>query len=328
MYQLRKVEKCDLLRMAQEEYVYESIKLLDIPTYIFNRKSDVFVLEDFIFNTGNEICCTIVEEDSNEILGLISLASIDYNNQSATLYIMMQNKKNQAAGRFAIKKMLAHAFYNMDLRRIEMPVVEDDKEILNLYTDYGFTLEGRKRKSLLKHGNQTDVLIYSVLKEEFKCADNEAGNIRIPTWCIEETSNRFEIDNIIRKCDIAFGEYSIIKREKYPALLDKIFYRGHFLFAHQKDIMGYCAIYANDFINRTAYITLIVVRNEFQGKHVGRDLLKRALEIATNYGMDSCVLEVRKNNISAIRFYESNGFEKLNGDDRIYHMRINLEDKD
>lgn len=82
--------------------------------------------------------------------------------------------------------MLAHAFYNMDLRRIEMPVVEDDKEILNLYTDYGFTLEGRKRKSLLKHGNQTDVLIYSVLKEEFRCADNETGNIRIPTWCIEE----------------------------------------------------------------------------------------------------------------------------------------------
>ena len=47
-------------------------------------------------------------------IGLISLVSIDYMNQSAELHIMIGDTNNQGkgAGTFAVRAMLEHAFNN------------------------------------------------------------------------------------------------------------------------------------------------------------------------------------------------------------------------
>jgi ribosomal protein S18 acetylase RimI-like enzyme len=88
----------------------------------------------------------------------------------------------------------------------------------------------------------------------------------------------------------------------------KIHKKGKFFFAEANDIMGYCAIYLNDCDNNTAFITLIAVAPEYQKKKVGYNLLNVSLNEAQNYGMTSCVLEVKKTNQNAIGFYKSNGF--------------------
>lgn len=79
-----------------------------------------------------------------------------------------------------------------------------------------------------------------------------------------------------------------------------------------KQVLGYCAFYANDSDTQNAYISLIAVRPESQNLHVGSQLLKVCEEIAECRGMCCCLLEVKKNNFSAIRFYQANGFVFLN----------------
>lgn len=87
------------------------------------------------------------------------------------------------------------------------------------------------------------------------------------------------------------------------------FIKRYFIFAYQGNVsIGYCVLYANNSETRNAYISLIAVRPEYQNLHIGKQLIETCLQIAESYGMQTCSLEVRKNNTSAIRFYQRNGF--------------------
>ena len=44
---------------------------------------------------NNQVCCAIVDDNDDEILGLISLVSIDHMNQSGKLHIMIGNNENK-----------------------------------------------------------------------------------------------------------------------------------------------------------------------------------------------------------------------------------------
>ena len=119
-------------------------------------------------NRSTNVRCSIVDE-SDRILGLVSLVSIDYMNQSAVFNIMIGDKKNQGRGIgfFAVKEMLNHAFNNLNLQRVELFVLEDNKRAIHLYEKSGFKYEGRKRKARYKNGKFVDLFMYSILKEEF-----------------------------------------------------------------------------------------------------------------------------------------------------------------
>lgn len=119
-------------------------------------------------NRSTNVRCSIVDE-SDMILGLVSLVSIDYMNQSAVFNIMIGDKKNQGRGIgfFAVKEMLNHAFNNLNLQRVELFVLEDNKRAIHLYEKSGFKYEGRKRKARYKNGKFVDLFMYSILKEEF-----------------------------------------------------------------------------------------------------------------------------------------------------------------
>lgn len=75
-------------------------------------------------------------------------------------------------------------------------------------------------------------------------------------------------------------------------------------------IIGFAAFYANDQIDRIAYLTLIAVNESVRGQHIGTILLDSVVELCITNGMKTLLLEVRKNNSGAIPFYEKLGFEK------------------
>ena len=43
--------------------------------------------------------------------------------------------------------MLNHAFFNMNLNRVELTVIENNKRSIHLYEKNGFVYEGRKIKA-------------------------------------------------------------------------------------------------------------------------------------------------------------------------------------
>ena len=146
------------------------------------------------------------------------------------------------------------------------------------------------------------------------------------TCRINTTKDKNEICRIIKACDAAFEE-PVSEREIYPDLLQKICRYGIFAFACQEEPAAYCAFYANDADSLTAYISLIAVKPEYQRLHIGRQLLEYCLKTAADRGMHYCALEVKKNNSSAIRFYQENGFVFWSERKNSYLMRKKLTPK-
>lgn len=68
------------------------------------------------------------------------------------------------------------------------------------------------------------------------------------------------------------------------------------------------------------------IKKVFWCLHIKENIiLNICLEIAESYGMQTCSLEVRKNNTSAIRFYQSNGFVFLSEQMDSFIMKRDLQ---
>lgn len=168
MLKLRELNEVDLEVINHWRNDPELISNLGAPFRYINYEVDKRWYESYMNNRGNNVRCSIVDE-TDMILGLVSLVSIDYMNQSAVFNIMIgdKNKQGKGIGSFAVKEMLNHAFNNLNLQRVELFVLEDNKRAMHLYEKSGFKLEGRKRKAKYKNGKFVDLLMYSILKEEF-----------------------------------------------------------------------------------------------------------------------------------------------------------------
>ena len=59
------------------------------------------------------------------------------------------------------------------------------------------------------------------------------------------------------------------------------------------------------------YISKIYLKAETRGKGLGKFLLNRAVELAKQNDKKSIYLNVNKNNVNSIAFYERNGFVKM-----------------
>ena len=168
MFHLRELERKDLPAINKWRNDPELIALLGAPFRYINLDVDVQWFESYMGNRGNAVRCAITEDKNDDILGLISLVSINYMNQSAELHIMIGDAENQGRGigTYAVKAMISHAFYNMNLQRIELGVLDDNIRAKHLYEKCGFVYEGRKRKARYKNGEFVDILMYSILKSE------------------------------------------------------------------------------------------------------------------------------------------------------------------
>lgn len=168
MYKLRELEQKDLDTINKWRNNKELIDLLGAPYRFINYEVDVRWFEHYMKSRNESIRCAIVDDMNDKILGLISIVSINNLNQSGELHIMIGDCENQGKGigTFAVKEMINHAFYNLNLHRIELTVLEDNVRAIHLYEKCGFKYEERKRKAKYKNGKFVDMKMYAILREE------------------------------------------------------------------------------------------------------------------------------------------------------------------
>lgn len=81
----------------------------------------------------------------------------------------------------------------------------------------------------------------------------------------------------------------------------------------------------------TLEVQRIYVLEEYKGKHIGKSLIQKSIEIARSNNLNYIWLGVWENNISAIKFYEKQGFKKFGqhifklGDDEQTDILMKLE---
>lgn len=88
---------------------------------------------------------------------------------------------------------------------------------------------------------------------------------------------------------------------------------------------GICAFYCNDKTTKTAFLTMIVVDKQEQGKGLGSLLLDKMVWHCRTEGMKRIRLEVACDNERAYHFYVRHGFQQEKIQNRIGNYLMNKD---
>lgn len=109
-------------------------------------------------------------EGSWRHIGAAGYQSIDWRNHSAEVGIAIGEKNmwNQGLGTEAMETLLSHGFQTLNLHRIFLRVFAANARAMRAYEKAGFVMEGRMRQAEFREGKYQDVLLYSVLRDEWR----------------------------------------------------------------------------------------------------------------------------------------------------------------
>lgn len=88
---------------------------------------------------------------------------------------------------------------------------------------------------------------------------------------------------------------------------------------------GFVAFYCNDFVNKNAFITLVLIAPSFRGQGLSNILIKCVLGICKKRKFKACFLEVYKDNYPAIKLYRSLGFFELEEKEEKIIMKLEFD---
>lgn len=169
-YALRELERSDIKTINSWRAQRELIDCLGAPYRYIGPEIDEAWFEGYLKSRSNTVRCAIVASAEPEyILGLITLASINWVNRSCVLHIMVGSEANcgKGLGSYAVSEMLRHAFEDLNLVRVELNVLEDNERAQHLYSKFGFKVEGTRRQAAYKNGSYQNMLVMGLLKDEW-----------------------------------------------------------------------------------------------------------------------------------------------------------------
>lgn len=125
-------------------------------------------------NNNSSYRLVILDNDTQEAIGITGLWSIDWHNQSATSAIKIIPKKSKKGlGSEAITLSMAWAFYNVGLRRLEATILDFNGPSMGAYVKKcGWRVEGCHKEAVFKKGQWHDLYSIAILKHEFDNLNN------------------------------------------------------------------------------------------------------------------------------------------------------------
>lgn len=108
----------------------------------------------------------------DRLLGTCQLHSIHPIHRSAELQIRVGalNDRGRGYGKDALRRLLEHGFRDLGLNRIALQVFADNERAIRLYRNAGFAPEGALREGAFIDGEFKDILLFSMLRREWKAA--------------------------------------------------------------------------------------------------------------------------------------------------------------
>ena len=109
------------------------------------------------------------------------------------------------------------------------------------------------------------------------------------------------------------------EEEYVDSVTEKICENGIVYCMLLKEIISFFAMYVNDTVTKTAFISFIAVGIPYRGSGYGSVLLDKAVQTAKEKSMKILKLEVLKDNLIAQQFYKKHGFNVVSeGENSIY----------
>ena len=122
-----------------------------------------------------------IDSSDGEYMGSVGLMHIDMRNRSAEFGIAIARPEDwgRGFGTEAALLVLRYGFEELNLHRIHLRVYDFNARGQKSYEKLGFTLEGRQRQALWRNGAWHDVLMMSILDEEFFGKHGRTGDGKV-----------------------------------------------------------------------------------------------------------------------------------------------------
>lgn len=112
---------------------------------------------------------SIVLKESDEVVGMLTLSSIDWHNRSATHGIKLHPScpKGQGIGTDAVITLMKYAFDEVNLNRLDGSWLEYNTASKRLYEKCGWYEEGTKKEAVYRNGKYHNLKITGITKREY-----------------------------------------------------------------------------------------------------------------------------------------------------------------
>lgn len=112
----------------------------------------------------------IIVRETDELIGEVVLNEIDADNRSANIRIGIRGHahRGKGYGTEAMTQMLRYGFEALSLHRIHLGVYTFNPRAIHVYEKLGFQREGVERDALYVDGEFHDMILMSMLEDEFR----------------------------------------------------------------------------------------------------------------------------------------------------------------
>ena len=105
---------------------------------------------------------------NNEIIAICGFVKVEDKNASVAIIIGNKKFRGKGIGKNILKRLLEIGFNNLNYNRIEAEIIEYNINSIKFFESMNFIFECRYREALWRNGKWNDVLVYSILKNDFK----------------------------------------------------------------------------------------------------------------------------------------------------------------
>ncbi len=167
---LRSPEMADLERNTQWINDREVTRFLSMRYGMSQAAEEVWMKEVCAKPTSYERAFFAIETKDGVHIGNTNLFNAQAADQKCELGIMIGDKTcwSQGYGADALRTLVMFGFDEMNMNRIQLFVFDFNERAQACYRKVGFVDEGRRREALFTEGAYHDVLLMSVLRDEWQ----------------------------------------------------------------------------------------------------------------------------------------------------------------
>lgn len=167
--ELRKVQPTDSEIYFNWKNDYDVMKHTN-PNFDLATREEVDGFISFIIGEPSSKGYMIVNRETQDVMGIVSLINIDTKNRSAECIIDIGNKDywGKGFGNEALSLLMNYSFNELNLHRLYLNVFSSNKRAIALYERLGFVHEGTMREGIYREGSWQDIYNMGILQKEFQ----------------------------------------------------------------------------------------------------------------------------------------------------------------
>ncbi|BCQ51111.1 MAG: GNAT family protein [Paraburkholderia tropica] len=167
---LRELERADLPILTGWRSDRDLVSLLGGSFRHVGSEVDSRWYDAYLNSRANNVRLAICRADDRKMIGVVYLLGIDWINRCTEFSIQIgeASARGHGVGMKASRIALAHAFDDLNLRRIHLTVLASNARARSLYERIGFRAEGLFEQAAYKNGAWVDVIPMALRSDSFR----------------------------------------------------------------------------------------------------------------------------------------------------------------